>query len=64
MTLEETLKLANQGNADAQGFLGDCYRKGDGVEQDFTKAADYYTKAAEQGHAQAQCILGNCYYLG
>ncbi|KES12943.1 Sel1 repeat protein, partial [Snodgrassella alvi SCGC AB-598-O11] len=34
------------------------YENGDGVEQNYEKAAEYYSAAAEQGHANAQCNLG------
>ena len=34
--------LPNQGNAEAQCCLGDCYRLGDGVEQDYSAAFKWY----------------------
>ena len=55
---------AEQGHADAQYKLGDCYYYGDGVENDKEKAVQWYRKAAEQGHAEAQYKLGDCYYYG
>ena len=57
-------KAAEQGNAEAQCFLGDCYYNGHCVEQNYSKAVEYLSKAAEQGHAVAQLHLGVCYYNG
>ncbi|MDR2855311.1 MAG: sel1 repeat family protein [Methanomicrobiales archaeon] len=57
-------KAADQGHVDAQFYLGQCYRAGNGVEPDFEKAVEWYTKAADQGHAPAQSILGVCYEMG
>ena len=57
-------KKAKQGDADAQYELGRMYGKGEGVEQDYTKAAEWFEKAAEQGHAEAQYNLGGLYFKG
>ena len=57
-------KAAEQGHADAQYRLGECYDEGRGVERDLTEAAGWYRKAAEQGHADAQYRLGECYAEG
>ena len=40
------------------------YAKGQGVEQSYEKAVEYYRQAAEQGNATAQCNLGMMYYHG
>ena len=53
---EESKRLAEMGNADAQFNLGLCYHKGTGVTVDITKALKLYTLAAEAGHADAQCF--------
>ena len=37
---------------------------GEGVAQDYAKAAAWYEKAAQQGDAKAQFSLGNGYYFG
>lgn len=55
---------AEQGNADAQYNLGDCYFLGNGVEKDLKEAVKWYKLAAEQGSADVQYDLGDCYYLG
>ena len=39
-------------------MLGCCYGDGEGVEQDYAKAAEWLKKAAEQGHPRAQYNLG------
>ena len=45
--------------------LGKNYYDGkNGVNQDYAKAVEYYTRAAQQGHAAAQCGLGFCYKNG
>jgi hypothetical protein len=54
MELEAT---AQAGNAEAQYKLGNCYLNGEhGLEKDFEKAVEWYTKAAEQGHAEAKAM--------
>lgn len=61
----EKLKLkANNGDAQAQNSLGDCYYNGRGVCKDYRQALEWYRKAAEQGGAEAQYKLGTCYYIG
>lgn len=62
--LECFRKAAEQGHADAQYHLGDCYYYGYGVEEDDTQAVEWYRKAAEQGHTDAQYALGECYNYG
>ena len=44
--------------------LGVKYEKGNGVPQDYVKAAEYYRRAAEQGHEEARVNLGFLYYNG
>ena len=46
-------KSAEQGDAEAQYNLGNCYRYGEGVEQNYEKAVEWYRKAAEQDYADA-----------
>ncbi len=48
------LKAAAQGSADAQFTLGNMYRYGQGVAQDWDQALDWYCKAVAQGHAAAK----------
>ncbi len=61
---KETLKLAEQGDAEAQFDLGWKYDQGEGVPQDYKEAVKWYTKAAGQGIAVAQSRLGRMYETG
>ena len=54
---------AEQGDAVAQGKLGDMYWRGQDVLQDYAQAADWYREAAEQGNADAEDNLGTMYYI-
>ncbi len=56
--------LADSDDALAQGIIGIMYYEGYGIEQDKTKAVEWYRKAAEQGYATAQCNLGYMYENG
>ena len=40
------------------------YEKGEGTEQDYSKAKEMYEKASAQGYAQSDYALGNLYYNG
>lgn len=56
---------ANQGNAEAQSFLGSIFHDGGkGVPQDYREAVKWYRLAAQQGHADSQEALGDFYYGG
>lgn len=57
-------KAAAAGNAAAQNYLGAIYAKGQGVEQNYAKAHEWYQKAAEAGNANAKFNLGSFYYHG
>jgi TPR repeat protein len=54
---------AEQGSAQEQFEIGECYRKGIEVPQDYYEAAQWYHKAAKQGYADAQYKLG-LYFRG
>ena len=54
-------KAADQGLAAAQYNLGLMYDGGRGVQQNDTKACEWYQKAADQGFAAAQYNLGLMY---
>ena len=60
----QTQRLANQGDAQAQALLGVMYMQGEVVGQDYSKAAQWFEKAANQGDAGAQAMLGKLYYEG
>ena len=57
-------KAAEQGVAGAQFKLGDLYRQGQGVPQDYAQAAFWWRRSAEQGNAPAQYSLGLMYQKG
>ena len=54
--------FAKNGNKQAQAVIGDMYSDGEGVEQNYFKAYEWYEKAANQGYALAQNNLGLMYY--
>lgn len=56
--------LADQGNAEAQYWVGNMYFSGESVTKDFVEGVKWYRKAAEQGFAPAQGILGSAYEHG
>jgi len=55
--LSEIRRLAEEGDADAQGSLGYAYRRGSGVPQDYDEAVKWFSKAAEQGDFDAREML-------
>jgi TPR repeat protein len=57
-------KAAEQGDANAQFYLGFIYINGKGTPKDDNKAFYWFTKAAEQGIAEAQLNLGLIYRNG
>jgi hypothetical protein len=62
--LREFSLLSEQGNADAQTFLGIMYDEGKGVVQDYSEAVKWFRKSAEQEHALAQFNMGYMYDQG
>ena len=62
--LKEWKPLAEEGDAVAQYYLGQMYRRGEGVPEDYKEAVRWYKLAAEQGQAKAQYNLGLMYALG
>jgi len=57
-------RLAHEGDAMAQHFLGWHYHKGIGAEQNDQLAVSWWEKAATQGQAEAQQGLGWAYASG
>jgi len=55
---------ADQGDADAQVFLGDMYCEGRGVPQNYAEALTWFRKAADRGNALAQVRLGFAFESG
>lgn len=62
--LQVVRPLAKHGDAEAQMVLGIAYRKGQGVEKDYTKAAEWFWKSAAQDFASAHDFLGDMYWHG
>eukprot|EP00937_MAST-01D_sp_MAST-1D-sp2_P000009 g9.t1 len=52
---------AEEGFADAQFVLADCYMKGLGVEKNHAHGIRLIRESADQGHARAQNVLGVVY---
>ena len=55
---------AEFGDKVAQCALAEFYFDGEGVPQDYVKAATWFHKSANQGYAEAQNNLGVCYDNG
>ena len=62
--LREWTPLAEQGDVRAQYNLGQMYRRGDGVLQNYKTAVKWYRLSAKQGDARAQYNLGQMYRRG
>jgi hypothetical protein len=62
--LRALVAKAESGDATAQADLGLRYNLGNGLGQDFTKAAYWYLLAADQGQAMAQSNLAVLYTNG
>jgi uncharacterized protein len=56
--------LADSGDALAQFYLGETYRRGQGVPKDYAQAVIWYRKAADQGQVTAAFVLGAMYEQG
>ena len=54
LALKYCQPAAEQGDPEAQYYLGLMYEMGFGLKQDYFKAFELYQKAAEQGIAKAQ----------
>lgn len=52
------IKAAKYGCKESQRELGNCFRKGDGIDKNLERAYFWYEKAAEQGDSYSQCGLG------
>ncbi len=63
-TLKVWLPLAEQGDAEAQTYVGETFEKGLGSPPDYAAAADWYLRAAEQGYARAAINLANLFEQG
>ena len=57
-------RASDQGNAEAQNYMGMCCQNGLGTEKDEQSAKKYFQLAASQGNEKAQYNLGYCYEHG
>ncbi len=58
------LEKAQEGDPEAQNYVGEIFEKGLGQEVDYGSAVHWYSKAAEQGYSRAQINLGFMYEQG
>lgn len=58
------LKAAEEGDVNAQRWIGVMYNIGYGVKSDYEEAVKWFRLAADHGHAEAQDDLGNMYLYG
>jgi hypothetical protein len=58
------LPLAEAGDREAQGIVGEIYERGLGVAPDYAAAAKWYRLAAEAGSTRAQINLGHLLEAG
>jgi hypothetical protein len=63
-SVELCLQKAEQGDPESQFCLGVCYWDGKGLEKNFVKAVEWWSRAAEQDHNAAQYNLGCSYIYG
>jgi TPR repeat protein len=63
-SLSSVRASAEQGDPEAQYYLGLFYETGKDVEKDMVEAVKWYRKAAEQNDLDAQYRLGLCYDKG
>ncbi len=61
-TMQSLAETSDHGYA--QYYLGMMYMKGQGVEQDYKLAGEWFRKAAEKSIPQAQYKLGDLYFKG
>ena len=64
VNLEATQAAAAKGDARAEYKLARIYEQGQGVQQDYVKAAGYLLQSADQGYADAEVLLGSYYGRG
>ena len=62
--LKVWMPQAEQGDAQAQVYVGEIYEQGLGIKPDYEVAAMWYEKAATQGSSRAQINLGSLYERG
>tara|TARA_R110002072_G_scaffold178222_1_gene334266 strand:- start:241 stop:762 length:522 start_codon:yes stop_codon:yes gene_type:complete len=61
-TMQSLAETSDHGYA--QYYMGMMYMKGQGVEQDYKNAGEWFRKASEKNIPQAQYKLGDLYFKG
>lgn len=64
LALERCEAAAEQGDAEAQHYLGSMYVAGDGVEENYAEAVRWFQLGAEQDHLWSIASLGMMYQFG
>ena len=64
LNLDDVRKHAELGDPYEQVALATRYATGEDVQQDYSMAVRWFTRAAEQGHVGAQDALGTYYWVG
>jgi TPR repeat protein len=64
LDLEELIKEAEGGDAEAQYRMGRSYLVGRFTERDYSEALKWFKKSAEQGNKKAMVWLASSYYKG
>lgn len=62
--LKVWLPQAEEGDAEAQAYVGEIFEKGVGGNPDYLSAIQWYKKSAEQGFVRGQINLGYLYEKG
>ena len=58
------MKAAEARSAVAMNNIGLMYANGEGFNQDYSKALDWFMKAVEAGNLKGMKNVGDCYYYG
>jgi putative methionine-R-sulfoxide reductase with GAF domain len=64
MNIAELQKNASAGSPTAQYAVAMRYAAGDGVEQDYHEALDWFLKSAESGDMRASAKIAGCFWAG
>ncbi len=64
LALDIFRELALNGDATAEFWIGDMYSRGEGVNQDFRQAFDWYLRAATRDEPRAQLAVAEAYDRG
>lgn len=57
-------KADTYGSANAAFYLGEIFRKGEGVQKDYAISCSHYIKSAEGGNNNAYILAGSCLVMG